>query len=41
MKIPKQVREYLSQIGKIKSEKKSSAARRNGKLGGRPKKVKP
>ena len=28
-------------LGKIKSEKKSAAARENGKLGGRPKNPKP
>jgi len=28
-------------LGKIKSDKKAAAARKNGKLGGRPKKSKP
>lgn len=34
---PENIQEALSVIGSIKSKKKSAAARRNGKLGGRPK----
>lgn len=34
------LREHLTRIGKIKTEKKARASRKNGKLGGRPKKVK-
>ncbi len=42
--VPDAVREYLSALGKkggaAKTEAKVEAARRNGRLGGRPKKVK-
>ena len=31
-------KEYLSKIGSIKSKRKANSSRRNGKLGGRPKK---
>ena len=41
--VPDAVREYLSALGKkggaAKTEAKVEAARRNGRLGGRPKKV--
>jgi hypothetical protein len=36
--MPRAVLAYLSKIGKIKTEKKAAASRKNGKLGGRPKK---
>ncbi len=41
-KLPKEVTmlEHLTRIGKIKTKKKAKASRENGKLGGRPKKVK-
>ncbi len=42
--VPDIVREYLSSLGKkggaAKTEAKIEAARRNGRLGGRPKKAK-
>jgi hypothetical protein len=42
--VPETVREYLSSLGKkggaAKTEAKVDAARRNGRLGGRPKKAK-
>ena len=42
--VPETVREYLSSLGKkggaAKTEAKVEAARRNGRLGGRPKKAK-
>jgi len=42
--VPDSVREYLSSLGKkggaARTEAKADAARRNGRLGGRPKKAK-
>ncbi len=42
--VPDPVREYLSSLGKkggaAKTDAEADAARRNGKLGGRPKKAK-
>lgn len=35
------IRQAMSEIGKVKSEKKAKASRENGKKGGRPRKVKP
>jgi hypothetical protein len=35
------LRKAAALLGRIKSEKKAAAARRNGKLGGRPRKEKP
>ena len=44
MKITTEAREFLASIGKrggsSKSERKAKACRKNGKLGGRPKKEK-
>lgn len=37
--IPKAVSKYFSRLGKVKSEAKTTAARENGKKGGRPRKV--
>jgi len=45
VKIPKQARMWLAAIGKqggsATSKEKAAAARKNGKLGGRPRKAKP
>jgi len=44
MKVPRSARKWLAAIGgkggSVKSKAKAAAARRNGKLGGRPRKVK-
>jgi len=43
MSMSKEIKEYFSRIGKkggsVKSERKACASRKNGKLGGRPKKL--
>jgi hypothetical protein len=37
----KTIREVMSYLGSIKSPAKAKASRKNGKLGGRPRKAKP